>query len=53
MSNFTYFHLDCTRWYRFTLLNHGKKSQCCWRGTYMRRVMAWQCCHFLLDSYRR
>jgi len=36
-SNFTDFHLDCTRWCRFTLLSHvGKKSQCCWRGNYKR-----------------
>jgi len=37
MSNFTDFHLDCTRWCRFTLVSHvGKNSQCCWRGNYSR-----------------
>jgi len=40
MSNITDFQLDCTRWCRFTILNRvGKKSQCCWRGNYKRRVI--------------
>jgi len=39
-SDFTDFHLNCTRWYRSTLLNHvGRKCQCCWRGNYKRQVI--------------
>jgi len=38
-SNFTDFHLQCTRWRRFTLVSHvGKKNQCCWRGNHKRCV---------------
>jgi len=39
-SNSTDFHLDCTRWWKFTSPRHvGKKDQCCWSGNYMRHMI--------------
>jgi len=63
---FHQFHLDCTRWCRFTFLPRViKKSRCCWRGNWMScmiispmwsvHALDWRCDSdvTLLASYRR